>query len=213
MKKLLLLIFLSGMTHSGFGQLQFNPQIGISFLNLSDDRQTLKGTTTTIDADFTADVGFVAGFDARIGNRFNFQPGLFFARNATITKYKGDTLSIGDEFENTMVRTSLKIKTLASYNIVHKDGFKLRLSAGPTYDFIMSIDNSEEEIDFDERDFKGGSFNFDAGLGVDIWFLTAEMGYSYGLTEAFDNNSEIQFDSKYNTFYFTVGVVFGKGMK
>lgn len=213
MKKLLLLVFLSGLTQSAFSQLQFNPQFGFSFLNLSDDRQIPKGTNYVVEADFTADVGFMAGFDARIGNRFNFQPGIFFARNVTVTKYKGDTLLIPQEYESEIVRTSLKLKALASYNIVHKDGFKLRLSAGPTYDFIMSVDNSTEEIDFDESDFKGGSFNLDGGVGVDIWFLTAEMGYSYGLTEAFEKNTQIRFDSKYNTFYFTVGVVFGKGMK
>lgn len=213
MKKLLLLFFLLGSTQVSFSQIQFNPQFGLSFLNLSDDSQTPKGTNLTVDADFSADVGVMAGFDVRFGNRFNFQPGLFFARNVTITKFKGDTLLIPEEYENKIVRSSLKIKALASYNLVHKDGFKLRLSAGPTYDFILSVDNNKEEIDFDESDFKGGSFNLDAGLGVDIWFLTAEMGYSYGLTEAFENNSEINFSSKYNTFYLTLGVVFGKGMK
>jgi hypothetical protein len=215
MKKTLFTILSMLAAYTLPAQIQFNPQIGFSFLKLSDTDAKVKNTTTTVDADFSADIGFMAGFDMRIGNRFNYQPGIFFARNVTVTKLKGDTVFTGEELEGKLIRSSVKLKSMVGYNLVHKDGFKLRLNAGPTYDFIVSVDNDDDDIDFEENDFKGGSFNFDASIGVDIWFLTGELGYSYGLTEAFDSGSDIQleFDSKYNTVYFTLGMVFGKGIK
>lgn len=215
MKRILALLLCISAAQPVSAQIQFNPQLGFSFLNLTGQEAKIRNTSATLDADFSADIGFMAGFDMRIGNRFNYQPGVFFSRNVTVTKLKGDTVFTGVELEGKLIRSSLRLKSLVGYNLVHKDGFKLRLNAGPTYDFIVSIDNSGEDLDFTEKDFKSGSFNFDASIGVDIWFLTGELGYSYGLTEAFSNNSDIQlqFDSKYNTVYFTVGIVLGKGIR
>jgi hypothetical protein len=213
-KKLFVLLTVFALFQiTALAQVQFNPQVGFTLQSLSDDAVRPRGTNSTVDADFSADIGWTLGLDARIGSRFYFQPGAFFARNVTVTKLKGDTLFTDADLEDKIVRSSLRLKALAGYNLVHKDGFKLRLNAGPSYDFIMSVDNSDDKIDFEEEDFKGGSFNFDAGLGVDIWFLTAEMGYSYGLTDAFDKDEGFEFDSRYNTFYFTLGVVLGNGMK
>lgn len=212
-KQFILLAVLVLLNISCLAQVQFNPQVGFTLQSLSDDDVQPRGTNSTLDADFSADIGWTLGLDARMGSRFYFQPGAFFARNVTVTKLKGDTLFSDDDLEDKIVRSSLRLKALAGYNLVHKDGFKLRLNAGPSYDFIMSVDNSDDKIDFEEKDFKGGSFNFDAGLGLDIWFLTAEMGYSYGLTDAFNQDEGFEFDSRYNTFYFTLGVVFGNGMK
>lgn len=215
MKRILALLLCISSAQLVSAQIQFNPQVGFSFLNLTGEAAKIRNTSATLDADFSADLGFMAGFDLRIGNRFNYQPGVFFSRNVTVTKLKGDTVFTGTELEEKLIRSSLRLKSMVGYNLVHKDGFKLRLNAGPTYDFIVSVDNSGENIDFKEKDFKSGSFNFDASIGVDIWFLTGELGYSYGLTEAFSNNSDLQleFDSKYNTVYFTLGIVFGKGIK
>ena len=92
MKKTLFTILSMLAAYTLPAQIQFNPQIGFSFLKLSDTDAKVKNTTTTVDADFSADIGFMAGFDMRIGNRFNYQPGVFFARNVTVTKLKGDTV-------------------------------------------------------------------------------------------------------------------------
>lgn len=215
MKKLLItLICLTGV-QLAIAQVQFNPKIGASFLKLSGSTANFKNTSETIETDFTADLGVMAGADVRIGHEFLFTPGIFFSRNATITKFKGDSIFTGNELEDKLIRSSLKLRTMVGYKIINQKNLKLLVNAGPSYDFILSVDNSEDKIDFEENDFNGGSFNLDASVGVDIWFLTAELGYSYGLTEAFSNDSDIQleFDSKFNTFYVAVGIVFGKGVK
>ncbi|MFN8154901.1 MAG: outer membrane beta-barrel protein [Bacteroidia bacterium] len=213
MKKLLFtLICLTGV-QLAMAQVQFNPKIGASFLKLTGSTATIKNTSSTVETDFSADMGVLAGADVRIGHEFLFTPGLFFARNATITKFKGDSIYTGTELEDKLIRTSMKLRTTVGYKIINQKNLKLLVNAGPSYDFILSVDNSEDKIDFEENDFNGGSFNLDASVGVDIWFLTAELGYSYGLTQAFKDDADLQFDSKYNTLYLTLGIVFGKGVK
>jgi hypothetical protein len=212
MKRILLLLTLSLFLYTqSNAQLKFNPQIGLTVQKLSNDKlkTTSGGSTTTSDIDFEGKIGFMIGADARIGRRFYFQPGVFYLKNTTVSTSKGDTLGNID-FENKIYRSSFKLKALAGYDLVHKDGFKLRVNAGPTYDFITNIDDSEDVIN--EDNFNNGSFNIDAAVGVDIWFLTAELGYSYGLTNAYDNNDTFSLDSKYSTIYFSVGIVIGKSI-
>lgn len=204
----LLLVFINPLE----AQVKYNPQFGITLQSLSDDKQKIKSTGEIVEASFSADIGIMAGIDFRFGSDFYFQPGVFFSRNVTITKLKGDTLS-AEDFEDELIRSSLKMKALFGYDLVHKEGFKIRLNAGPTYDYIMSIDNAKDEIDFDESDFNAGTFNIDAGLGLDIWFITLEAGYSYGLSEAFDNKDEFDYDSRYSTVYVSAGIVLGSDEK
>lgn len=192
------------------GQIKLNPQTGFTLQSLSDDRVKPLGAASDLEVDFTADIGWTFGLDTRIGSRFYFQPGAFFARNVTITQFKGDTLSINTSLKDKIVRSSLRLKALAGCNLLHKDKFKLRLNAGPSYDFIMSVDYSRDKLDFKENDFKGGSFNLDGGLGIDLWFLTAEIGYIYSLTNAFEEDQALALNSRYSTFYFTLGMAFGK---
>ena len=79
---------------------------------------------------------------------------------------------------------------------------------GPSYDFQLSI-NGENNPFFDEDEFKKGIFNLDAGVGIDVLFLTAELGYSWALFDTFD---ESLFENKprYETIYFSVGIVLGE---
>ncbi len=212
MKRILLLLTLSLFLYTqSNAQFKFNPQIGLTVQKLSNEKlkSTSGGSTTTSDVDFEGKIGFMIGADARIGRRFYFQPGVFYVKNTTVSTSKGDTLGNID-FENKIYRTSFKLKALAGYDLVHKDGFKLRVNAGPTYDFITNIDDSEDVIN--EDNFNNGSFNIDAAVGVDIWFISAELGYSYGLTNAYDNNDTFSLDSKYSTIYFSVGIVIGKSI-
>jgi Outer membrane protein beta-barrel domain len=212
MKRILLLFMLTLFFNVQVNaQFKFNPQIGLTVQKLSNDelKTTSGGSTTTSDIEFEGKAGFMIGADARMGRRLYFQPGVFFAKNTTISTVNGDTLGSID-YENKIYRSSFKLKALAGYDLVHKDGFKLRVNAGPTYDFITKVDDSENVIN--EDNFNDGSFNFDMALGVDIWFITAELGYSYGISNAYESNETYSLDSKYSTIYFSVGVVIGKSV-
>jgi hypothetical protein len=192
---LLSLLFALGAATSGFAQLQFNPQIGVNFTDVKVDLDDLVG----IDPKTQSKAGVLVGADLRIGEQFYIQPGLFVIGSKIV--YEFDT----DEYEIT--RYGAKLKGLLGYKLID-DAFRLRVMAGPTYDFKLGI-NSEDNPYFDEDDFKNGIFNLDAAIGIDVVFLSAEVGYSWAFTETFDQDF---FDNKprYETIYFTLGLVFGE---
>ncbi|MBL7923870.1 MAG: outer membrane beta-barrel protein [Bacteroidia bacterium] len=199
-------------------QFRVNPQVAISLLNLEDDRYRDVGDNL-YESEFSAEIGFMAGVDTRIGRQFYFQPGIFYARNISVFKLKESVLSAQDSLwsvsylNDKLIRTSVRLKSLLGFDLVHRKLFKCRLLAGPTYDFILDVVNEKEEISFSKKDFNAGSFNLDAGLGLDLAFLTLEAGMSYGLTHAFKKNEKYDYDSRYSAFYVSMGIVFGKEKK
>lgn len=178
-------------------QLAVNPQLGINYTNL---------TNTPSAVVTSAAVGFQLGADLRLGDRLYFQPGAFFGRSATVIKFSPlDTSFI----EDNLIRTTAKVKALVGYNIVHGEAFRLRVNAGPTYEALLSVDSKDDKIAFNKSDYNGGSFNMDAGLGIDVAFLTLETGVSYGLSNAYKDEGKFLSDSKYFTWYATLGFVIG----
>lgn len=187
------------MANAGIARAQvaINPQLGINYTQLLN---------TPSDVVSSANAGVQLGVDFRLGDRLYFQPGAFFGRSATVIKFSPlDTSFI----EDNMIRTTAKVKALLGYNIIHGEAFRLRVNAGPTYEALLSVDNKNDKIAFNKSDYNGGSFNMDGGVGVDLAFITLETGVSYGLSKAFKDEGKFLKDSKYFTWYATLGIVIG----
>ncbi|MCC6401559.1 MAG: outer membrane beta-barrel protein [Flavobacteriales bacterium] len=185
------------------GQVQVNPQVGLLM-------QTLQGDPD--NGDFRGNMGWQAGVDVRLGRRVYLQPGLHLGRQATVVQMQVPLLLDTFLVENDLVRTVLKAKALVGFNLVHKDGFKLRLNLGPSYDLLLSVDNSNEDIAWNRDDLTAGSFNLDAGVGLDIWFITVEAGVSAGLSQVLDEEAlnTVYDDPRNLTWYATAGIVLGR---
>ena len=196
MKKLITLSLAIFAAVQLFAQVQFNPQIGITTLSLKNPPS---GVT------FDGKVGMSLGADLRFGERFQIQPGVHYINSVTAFE------STDAEFETgEVVYKSLKIKALAAFNLIDAGQLKLRINAGPSYDFLLSAKEKESKIDVKE-DYKNGTFFLQGGVGVDFLFLTADLGYAHGLSQTFAGEGAP--DSKMAGMYFTVGVIFGKGKK
>jgi len=178
------------LSTGAIAQVAINPQVGMNFMTFSDPPE---GT------EFSANVGFSLGADARIGDRFQIQPGVHWFQSSTASQLEGGEIESTD-----IVHQYLKLKGMIAYNLIDGDALKLRINAGPAYDFLINVDDGET---VDKDDFNSGVFYIQGGVGVDFLFLTGEIGYMQGLTEtfAFENAP----DSKTQGFYFTLGVVFG----
>lgn len=179
-------------------QIQFNPQIGINFARLTENPRIIGGLVVETEGKG----GILAGGDLRFGDRVYLQPGLFLMGSKTIYSY-GDSLLFNPA---EIRRFDGKLKGMVGVKILD-NGFTLRAMAGPTYNFNLDT-NADNHPLVDEDEFDKGYFNIDAGIGIDVLFLTAEVGFSYALTdvlseEIFENNP------KYQSIYVTVGVVFG----
>lgn len=203
MKRSLIALSLFAASSALSAQVAFNPQIGPNFSLLSNTPNGVRAKSA---------VGFQVGADLRFGSRLYFQPGAFFGRNTTvITITQPDGTGASVRREDNLVRTTAKVKALLGYNIIDGDAFRLRANVGPTYDVLLSVDNKDDKIKFDKKDFSSGSFNMDAGIGVDIAFITLETGVSYGLSNAYKDAGALKNDSKYFTYYLTAGIVIGGG--
>ena len=203
---LLAAVALLGATPRVHAQVQVNPHVGLL-------AQTLQGDPD--NGDYRGNMGWQAGVDIRLGRRLYFQPGVHIGRQATVVQVQVPLLLDTFLVENDLVRTVLKAKALVGFNLVHKDGFKLRLNAGPTYDLLLSVDNSNDDIAWNRDDLTAGSFNLDAGLGLDIWFVTVEGGVSVGLNKVLaDDGLNNAYDDPRNlTWYATAGIVLGRSTR
>lgn len=180
-------------------QFAVNPQIGVNFTQLTNPSNSYTSKSAA---------GFQLGADLRIGDRLYFQPGAFFGRSATVIKQnQADTLIL----EDNLIRTTAKVKALMGYNLIHNDGFKLRVNVGPTYEALLSVDSKDDKIEFNKKNYSSGSFNIDAGVGLDLSIITLETGVSYGLSKAYKDDGALSGNAKYFTFYATLGLVFGGG--
>ncbi|MBK9274307.1 MAG: outer membrane beta-barrel protein [Flavobacteriales bacterium] len=193
-------------TNGAHAQIQVNPQVGLL-------AQTLQGDPD--NGDYRGNMGWQAGVDIRLGRRLYFQPGVHIGRQATVVQVQVPLLLDTFLVENDLVRTVLKAKALVGFNLVHKDGFKLRLNAGPSYDLLLSVDNSNDDIAWNRDDLTAGSFNLDAGVGLDIWFVTVEGGVSVGLNKVLDDDglNNAYDDPRNLTWYATAGIVLGRSTR
>lgn len=192
MKKILLSAFFLTTTALLHAQskagVTFNPQIGLTFSGLNNMDQNHESKIR---------MGTQFGLDMRFGDRFYFQPGLYYIQYKTLVVVN-DTVKSESEIK----REAIKLKALLAFNIVHMEGFKLRVNAGPSVDFTVKKDNNGFRH-IPNEEITDNSFNLDLGLGADIWFLTVEAGFSNGFTRAIRNMR-----SNYNTMYVNVGIVF-----
>jgi len=202
MKKYSMFFLMLFLISDAYAQFQFNPQAGITM-------QTLANASDQVDT--KARVGYLIGADGRFGEQFYFQPGIFYGKSSTefTTQDVLDTMNTS-EITSKLDRTIFTIKVLGGFNLVQKEGFKLRVNAGPAVDFITKVED-EKDL-YNEDSYNKTLFNFKVAAGVDVWFLTAELGYGWGITNAFDDTYANE-KSKFNQFHFTVGIILGKGTK
>ncbi|HLF63937.1 MAG TPA: outer membrane beta-barrel protein [Saprospiraceae bacterium] len=196
MKKVMwsLVVILCIATAPLVAQFQINPQIGVNYTDVDVELSDIGVNPKT-----HSKAGVLAGVDLRLGTKVYVQPGLFVIGSKI--GYNFGT----DEYEIT--RYGAKLKALLGLKLIDS-AFRLRVMGGPSYDFQLGL-NGDDNPYFDKEDFKKGIFNIDAGVGIDVLFLTAELGYSWAFTETFDENF---FDNKprYESIYFTVGIVLGE---
>ncbi|MCW5898180.1 MAG: hypothetical protein KIT10_02835 [Flavobacteriales bacterium] len=179
-------------------QFQVNPQFGVNYQSITGSAE---GT------EFRAGMGWQLGADLRFGDRFYFQPGAFFGRSATVVKQTAiDALVIEDD----LVRTNLRMKAMFGHRIIDTYQFDLRFAMGPTYDVLMSVDDRNDRISYDQGDFRRGSLNLDAALGFDMGYFTMEPSVSFGLSRVFKDNPAVQdIGSRYLTYGLTIGINLG----
>ena len=156
---------------------------GIDFSKISTDN--LKESSIT---------GYQVGAFARVGSALYLQPELYVS-------------SAGGKFESTdntasaKVRfTNLNVPLLVGHTFGTKD-LNLRVMVGPVYTYALSTNESfSENLDAAYHDFNKSNVGFQAGAGVDISGITADLRYEGGLSKINSN-----FNQRQNLWALSVG--------
>lgn len=194
MKKILLTWAAIAAVATASAQFQVNPQAGLTFQNLTQPGEGQK---------FKAALGWTLGADLRFGDKLFLQPGAFLSRNTTTISIQDSTASYADLDLNT---TNLRLRGLVGYRVIDSYQFDLRVMLGPSYDVILSKKLEDGSGDA----FNSGSFNLEAGLGLDMGLVTLSPTMTFGLSKVFKDNPNVQaVDSKYFTYGLTVGINIG----
>ena len=190
MKKYLLSVaLLIAVCISAQAQFSLGIKGGVNFSKINTDN--LNESTRT---------GYQAGVFARFGNAFYLQP------EAYLSSTGGKFTSTDGSFHANVNFTNLSVPLLLGHSFGSKN-LNFRLMAGPIYTYALSksesfSDNANAAI-ADFGHYKNSTIGFQAGGGVDIGPITADLRYEGGLTKVSDD-----FGQRQNLWALSVGFKF-----
>jgi len=133
---------------------------------------------------FEGRIGFVAGIDVRIGDKFFLMPGLYFLNLTTdIVDVSAIDPTVIGETSHRVIKLPLNVGTkllpLDVVSVYLKGGIVPTFKMGdPDYGNIPGLEDIQQNFNF------GGNL----GLGVDVAILNVEVNYEWGLSNMFENS-------------------------
>ena len=210
MKKVFLLLIVISLFATANAQIKFGVKGGISSstIKMDDIITVTQGVEEySLEGIKTASVGFHAGLMTRVTFFGVFiQPELYFS--STGGKVEVTDLITQDVSIKTMEFKKLDIPVLV--------GFKFgpaRVNAGPVASIIIySKADLIDEAGYEEK-FKGASFGYQAGVGLDLLkTISLDIRYEGNLSKLGDGvnigGNDFEFDSRNPQFIFSLGIFF-----
>ena len=185
MKKYLIsAILLLAISISAKAQFSLGIKGGVNFSKINTDNLSSSSRT-----------GYQAGIFARIGSGLYLQPELYVSGTGGDFKSSDNSVSGNAHF------TNLNVPLLLGKSFGAKD-LNFRIMAGPVYTSVLSKNLSESLSNAyaDFGHYKNSTLGFQAGAGVDIGSITADLRYEGGLTKI---NSD--FGQRQNLFALSIG--------
>lgn len=181
MKKYLLsALLLVAVSISAHAQFSLGVKGGVNFSRINTDN--LKESTLT---------GYQAGLFARLGSSLYLQPELYLSG----TGGKFDSNSNGTDYSGKVRFTNLNVPLLVGKSFGGKD-LNFRVMAGPIYTYQLdkneSFSNNFSGAYQDFGNYNKSTLGFQAGAGVDIGSITADLRYEGGLSKVNSNYGQRQ---------------------
>lgn len=182
----ILLIFTLFTFQSVFSQLSIRPQAGINSTHLSADPDGNR---------FDSRTGYQFGGDLQIGNKVYFQPGLMFET------LQGEFEEIGEiRIHRLRVPVMLGVRFIP---LEDERSVNFRLYTGPNVSLVVNKEFENEILVLREDDVKDAVWGWNVGAGIDVAFVFVDVGYSFGLSEVFEN---ADYNARNNLFYANGGL-------
>lgn len=176
-----------------YGQFHLGIKVGYNASMLSTNIDSIKTNFKS---------GFQIGAFVRIGKRLYVQPEAYYTTQGGVF-----TSNVSNWKQNIKVG-SIDIPVLVGFQLIKGDFFNLRLLAGPTASFVVNKTISEGGTStgpVTSGDLNSVNWSIQAGAGVDIWMLTLDVRYQFGLNEMIKNVENWQFNSKNNVWVISLG--------
>ena len=173
MKKIIIVLVILFAAADIYAQFSIGPKIGYSTSKLSTDFEDISESLKH---------NFQIGAFARFGKKLYVQPEVFYATSGGTLKYENSDLKEKIKLKN------LCIPVLVGFKLINAKIISLRIMAGPAANFILNKEvDADEMIEYPLQDsnFKNVAWGMDVGAGVDIFFLTLDVRYEFGLNNIY----------------------------
>lgn len=158
-------------------------------------------STTNLESNYSSDnlLGYQIGAFARInGGKLYLQPEVVYNHRQTqLVGFPGGdiTFDIG----------SIDVPVLLGTKLIDGKVFNLRAFVGPEASFATSKDYGDR-FEIQLKDFNDLTWYVQAGVGVDLLFLTLDIRYEKGLNDIYNDGESLNF--KNNVWVFSLGMKF-----
>ncbi len=208
MKKLstLTLVLLMTCGLMAQGPISFGPKIGWNTSRLSTDYMDYVNQIKN---------GFQGGlFFSIYMDKLYIQPEAYFSvkRGLLDTTIGDPTDPFGSvDMSQAITLTTVDIPMLLGYKLIDLKLIRARIWAGPVASYVLnksyelSIDGFDNSDKIRKEDFKDATWGFQVGAGLDVLFLTFDIGYEFGLEEFLTISSMDDFNLTNNLFYVSLG--------
>jgi hypothetical protein len=196
----IIFLLISGLTFAG---LDFGIKAGYNANKLS-------ANIDSVSSQFKS--GMLLGVYLRFGKRFYVQPELYYSIQGA--QYALNDPANKGSWSQKVTIGSIDIPVLLGFKIIKGEKINLRINAGPQVSFVTNS-QVKDLNDLIPGPLTGSSVNpvnwyIQAGLGVDLWFLTVDVRYLGGLNEVISTVEQgtqtWNFNSKNNVFQLSLGV-------
>ena len=219
MKKVFLLfaaLFMATVANAQF-DICIGPKLGYQTTKLSVKKDNIK-------SDFKGNMTF--GVFGRVTvKKFVVQPELLYFKSGKVLQLDvmGDDWGLGNLVPNptlTINQANLALPIFLGYQFLDLDLIKMRANVGPVFYFALGeaeyvVEGQDKPLeglgDATKKSTLGGALN----LGVDVWKLTLDINYSFGLSKVFNDEFKVRNvsipvadDTKQNIFTVTLGFKF-----
>lgn len=174
MKKILILLIVICAALDNYGQFTLGPKIGYTTSKLSTDFDDIKESARS---------NFQVGVFARFGKKLYVQPEFYYATSGGVLKVEGT------ELKETIKMKNLVVPVLVGFKLIDAKVFNLRIMAGPAANFIINKTLEASDLIQDplqDSDFKNIAWGMDVGAGVDVFFLSLDLRYEFGLNNIYN---------------------------
>ena len=218
MKKVFLLfvaLFIAVVANAQLSPVTFGPKVGYQTTKLSADKEIIK-------SDFKGNMAF--GVFARLTiMKFVLQPELLYFKSDKMFEFNpmGQDWGWDSPIPNptfSINQSNLALPVMLGYQVVDIPIIKVRAGVGPVFYFTLgeakySMNGEDIPLDVNVKNVTedmtmGAAFN----LGIDLWKLTIDVNYSFGLTGVIDDKLQVGDykinlgdDTKQNIFTVTAG--------